>query len=211
MSDFLSREADFLGGEFSSSHKTDIGLGDDIDFDRAASAFPDISLDGIGDIPTQAPVLAARANSGFSFDDFDSPVEKDSAVKVTGDDELDKFKNEFPDIQVPQVCHAGHCGWRTDSLGYVICTHISAFLCTRRGSSLSIVFCMFFTVILILFAAPFTSSRSTTFIRGNLRTSAPSLRILLYPHSKPTHRRGGAAGDQVRSHPLLLSYRLTEL
>lgn len=113
MSDFLSREADFLGGEFSSSHKTDIGSGDDIDFERAASAFPDISLEGIGDIPTAAPALG---NSGFSFDDFDSPLEKDSAVKVTGDDELDKFQNEFPDIQVPQVCHAGHCGWRTDSL-----------------------------------------------------------------------------------------------
>lgn len=137
MSDFLSREADFLGGEFSSSHKTDIGSGDDIDFERAASAFPDISLEGIGDIPT--PALAAQTNSSFSFDDFDSPLEKDSAVKVTGNDELEKFQNEFPDIQVPQVCHAGHCVWRTDSLAYVICTHVSAFLFTRRGSPLFIV------------------------------------------------------------------------
>ena len=104
MTDLFSREADFLGGEFSSSHKTDIGSGDDIDFERAASAFPDISLDGIGDIPTPAPAGAARANNSFSFDDFDSPLETDSAVKVTGDDELDKFQNEFPDIQVPQVC-----------------------------------------------------------------------------------------------------------
>lgn len=102
MTDLFSREADFLGGEFSSSHKTDIGSGDDIDFERAASAFPDISLDGLGDIPTPAAALAGRANNSFSFDDFDSPVEKDSAVKVTGDDELDKFQNEFPDIQVPQ-------------------------------------------------------------------------------------------------------------
>lgn len=77
--------------------------GDEIDFDRAASAFPDISLDGEGDIPipTQAPVR--QASSGFSFDDFEAPpVQRDTAVKVTGDDELEKFQSEFPDINVGQ-------------------------------------------------------------------------------------------------------------
>ena len=72
-------------------------------------------------------------------------------------------------------------------------------------------FCTFLRVILIFFAAPFASSRSTTFIRGNLRTSSPTLRILLHSYSKSTHRRGGAAGDQVRSHSLLSPYLLTEL
>ncbi|KAG6857747.1 hypothetical protein H0H87_004163 [Tephrocybe sp. NHM501043] len=72
-----------------------------IDFDRAASAFPDISLDGDGDIPvpTQTNHIA-QTTSGFSFDDFDAP--RDNAVKVTGDDELEKFQNEFPDIDIGQ-------------------------------------------------------------------------------------------------------------
>ncbi|KAG5645408.1 hypothetical protein DXG03_006232 [Asterophora parasitica] len=73
---------------------------DEIDFDRAASAFPDISLDGEGEIP-QAPPAARQDSSGFSFDDFDAPPIQ-NAVKVTGDDELEKFQNEFPDIDVGQ-------------------------------------------------------------------------------------------------------------
>lgn len=67
------------------------------DFDRAASAFPDISLDG--DIPTTSPPLnsgSAAPPGGFSFDSFDAP-----AVKVTGDDEFEKFEDQFPDIGVP--------------------------------------------------------------------------------------------------------------
>ena len=74
---------------------------DDIDFDRAASAFPDISLDGSGDIPIPA-APPARQDSGFAFD-FDAapPARKETAVKVTGDDEIDKFESEFPDIDVP--------------------------------------------------------------------------------------------------------------
>jgi hypothetical protein len=80
---------------------------DDIDFDRAASAFPDISLDGEVDftVPSQPPVVTKSSGSGFSFDDFDSPpTHKDTVVKVTGDDEMEKFKSEFPDIDVGQVC-----------------------------------------------------------------------------------------------------------
>ncbi|KAJ7593772.1 clathrin light chain-domain-containing protein [Mycena floridula] len=71
---------------------------DDIDFDAAASAFPDISLDGSGDIPAM-PTMA-HTSSGFSFDDFDTPAEP---VKVTGDDEIEKFENEFPEIDVAPV------------------------------------------------------------------------------------------------------------
>jgi hypothetical protein len=78
---------------------------DDIDFDRAASAFPDISLDGITDIPSLStfgggggPI--ARSTSGFSFDDFDTAPQ--SAVTVTGTDEIEKFENEFPEIPVPK-------------------------------------------------------------------------------------------------------------
>ncbi|KAF5355568.1 hypothetical protein D9758_006340 [Tetrapyrgos nigripes] len=73
---------------------------DDIDFDKAASAFPDISLDGEGDIPSIPAVPAAsNSNNSFSFDDFDDkPIQP---VKVTGDDEIEKFESEFPDIEIP--------------------------------------------------------------------------------------------------------------
>ncbi|KAM6502627.1 clathrin light chain [Amanita muscaria] len=71
---------------------------DEIDFDRAATAFPDISLDGEGDIPS-IPIQPARSNTGFSFDAFD-PVSNDTPVKVTGDDEIEKFESDFPDIDV---------------------------------------------------------------------------------------------------------------
>lgn len=79
--------------------------GDDIDFDRAASAFPDISLDGEGDIPIPSqglPAASRNDSTGFSFDDFDAP-QTHTDVKVTGDDEIDKFENEFPDIDLGQV------------------------------------------------------------------------------------------------------------
>ncbi|KAJ3847877.1 clathrin light chain-domain-containing protein [Lentinula lateritia] len=78
---------------------------DDIDFDRAASAFPDISLDDIGDMPalptTTSPAAPVPSSSGFSFDDFDSPTPAAAPVKVTGDDDIEKFESEFPDIDIP--------------------------------------------------------------------------------------------------------------
>ncbi|KAK7057649.1 clathrin light chain [Favolaschia claudopus] len=72
------------------------GAGDEIDFDAAASQFPDISLDG--DIPS-LPATATRSTSDFFSPDFDAP--RDTVVKVTGDDEIEKFSSEFPDIEVP--------------------------------------------------------------------------------------------------------------
>lgn len=100
MEDFLSRESQVLGGQFSS--------GDDIDFDRAASAFPDISLDGSGDIPTPtlggAPVLSHQTSTSSyaDFDEFSTPPPHND-VKVTGDDEIEQFESQFPDLDVPIV------------------------------------------------------------------------------------------------------------
>lgn len=100
MTDFLSRESELLGGQFSS--------GDDIDFDRAASAFPDISLDGSSDIPTPtlggAPALSQQTSTSSygDFDDFATPPPH-ADVKVTGDDEIEQFESQFPDIDVPVV------------------------------------------------------------------------------------------------------------
>jgi hypothetical protein len=72
---------------------------DDFDFDKASSTFPDISLDGEGDFPS-AP--APAPNRGFSFNDFDSSL-VGTEVKVTGDDEIDKFEDQFPELDVGQV------------------------------------------------------------------------------------------------------------
>ena len=113
MSDFLSREADILGNEFSTSLHRPTGS-DDIDFDRAASAFPDIDIDG--DFSQPPTIVAARTSSGFSFDDFGTPPS--SQVKVTGDDDFDTFESDFPEIDAGQVsrhsslelgCSPGNC------------------------------------------------------------------------------------------------------
>jgi len=102
MSDFLDREEDVLGGEFTSSAPGP-GLSSgfngttDIDLNAAAAAFPDISLDGSGDIPLPAVSAPSQpAQGAFSFDAFSPRPVHD--VKVTGDDELDKFEEQFPDL-----------------------------------------------------------------------------------------------------------------
>ncbi|KAJ6491753.1 clathrin light chain [Mycena vitilis] len=82
---------DFLNSSFT-------GGGDEIDFDAAASQFPDIDLDG--DIPTLPPT-ASHTNtntSDFFLDEFEAP--RETVVKVTGDDEIEKFSSEFPEIDV---------------------------------------------------------------------------------------------------------------
>jgi len=75
------------------------------ELERAASAFPDIGFDGSGDIPTVSSNNNSNAagGSGFSFDDFDDIPGTHEAppVTVTGDDEIEKFENEFPEIDVP--------------------------------------------------------------------------------------------------------------
>ncbi|KAJ7072751.1 clathrin light chain [Mycena amicta] len=77
--------------------------GGDIDFDAAAAQFPDISLDG--DIPA-APIPARSTTMGSSssandFLAFDPQPPRETAVKVTGDDDIEKFSSDFPDIEVP--------------------------------------------------------------------------------------------------------------
>ena len=106
MSDFLSRESDILGNEFSTTLHRPTGS-DDIDFDRAASAFPDIDIDS-GDFIQSSqpppPIVAARTSSGFSFDNFGSPPpSQNNPVKVTGDDDFDTFESDFPEIDTGQV------------------------------------------------------------------------------------------------------------
>lgn len=114
MTDFLARESELLGEDFGTPTGGTFATADggDIDFDAAASQFPDISLDGSGDFPTLSsapPAVSAptKSSGGFSFDGFDdSPLPKEripTEVKVTGDDEISKFESEFPDIEVPEV------------------------------------------------------------------------------------------------------------
>lgn len=78
-------------------------MDDDFDFDRAASAFPDISLDGEGDVPSLPAASAPPLSSGFSFDDFGTPRQSFADVKVTGDDEIEQFEDQFPELDLGQV------------------------------------------------------------------------------------------------------------
>lgn len=102
MTDFLSRESELLGESFGSPTPVNgSGNVDDIDFDAAASAFPDISLDGTGDIPTPAPAAPQVSSDPLSFDGFSAPPrQRTTEVKVTGDDEIERFEDQFPDIEV---------------------------------------------------------------------------------------------------------------
>ncbi|KAF7296043.1 Clathrin light chain [Mycena kentingensis (nom. inval.)] len=72
--------------------------GDEIDFDAAAAQFPDISLDG--DIPA-APIPARTNTVGSASSDFLAFSPRQTAVKVTGDDEIEKFSSEFPELDIP--------------------------------------------------------------------------------------------------------------
>jgi hypothetical protein len=103
MSDFPD-----LGSEFTTAPSSAVSASGDIDFDRAASAFPDISLDGDDIIPSTFDTFSTPTNDGgsggFSFDDFDTPPkQKVTDVKVTGDDEIEKFEDQFPDIDMNRI------------------------------------------------------------------------------------------------------------
>lgn len=96
--DFLAREAAVLGTTFSPNATSPSG---DIDFDAAVSAFPDLDLDG--DAPIPQPVTRSAANDDLldGFGSFGGGSLTNGAghdVKVTGDDEVDRFESEFPDI-----------------------------------------------------------------------------------------------------------------
>jgi hypothetical protein len=87
---------------------TDLLNDADIDFDHAASAFPEISLDGEGDFPafSSPPPASNIPTAGpFDLDAFGSPAPPAREVKVTGhdDDEIEKFESEFPELDMPQV------------------------------------------------------------------------------------------------------------
>ena len=82
---------------------------DDVDeLSRAASAFPaldDDDLDGFGSLTTAAP--APIQNIGSEPLDFDfDPLPASSAppVRITGDDEVQKFEDQFPDIGEVSSC-----------------------------------------------------------------------------------------------------------
>ena len=101
MSDFFSRESELLGeGQLPPATASTVGV-EDIDLDLAASAFPDISLDGSGDIPTPVPVPISteKVAGSFSFDSFPEPTRATTTeVKITGNDEIERFEDQFPDI-----------------------------------------------------------------------------------------------------------------
>lgn len=167
--DFLARESELLGDEFSiptntgGSFATATG-GEEIDFDAAASAFPDISLDGDVSIPEPVAPPAAAPNRGFSFDDFEPPRERTTEVKVTGDDEIEKFESEFPEIDLPSVSgvqspHRRLCSW---CIYYIGAAHIHL-----------------------------TTHSAKLWRNTSLRSSPATLSIRVYSHLEPASGGGG--------------------
>ena len=166
---------------------------DEIDFDRAASAFPDISLDGDADIPipSQAPPLAAQnGGSGFSFDDFDTPSTfQDTAVKVTGDDEIEKFESEFPDIDVGQV--SSGLPFQDSILPckqqlYQTSGHYKGNCPFGWAAFVSICINQSRQVLILYTAAPVPTSAATIFWR-NLCPTASVVCVLIDSNLEPTH------------------------
>ncbi|KAJ6593364.1 clathrin light chain-domain-containing protein [Mycena capillaripes] len=81
---------DFLNSSFTG------GGDEEIDFDAAASQFPALDGDdGILDVPAVAP-RSNTTNDFFLDDSFDAP--RETVVKVTGDDVIEEFSNQFPEI-----------------------------------------------------------------------------------------------------------------
>lgn len=75
-------------------------FGEDDDFERAQSAFPELDDDfgGFGDAPAAPAPIPSIASEplDFSFDPL--PASNAPPVKVTGDDEIEKFESQFPDL-----------------------------------------------------------------------------------------------------------------
>lgn len=174
MSDFLQRESEILGSEFASTNATGDSFatagGDEIDFDRAASAFPDISFDGSSEIPTSNPSVTngtgtTAVTNGFSFDDFDTPPRGNTEVKVTGDDEIEKFENEFPDIDVPQVRWSSLC--LHTAYSNLASRYAALLLCCVVPAHFHVTFC--------------TELRCCS----SLRPSSAAIGLLQHPHLEP--------------------------
>jgi len=101
--DFLTREQAILGGSFSPTGAQGTSS---IDFDAAVSAFP--ALDDFEGQGQAAPPSSLGNGLGDGFGDFETVPSFNALpaavtdVKVTGDDELEQFESQFPDLGV--VC-----------------------------------------------------------------------------------------------------------
>lgn len=96
--DFLAREAAVLGSSFSPTHAG--GFGGDVDLEHAASAFPELDFEN-PDAPVPAitsPSSYASAPNGL-LDGFGDFEDVGHSVKVTEDDDVGRFQNDFPELE----------------------------------------------------------------------------------------------------------------
>lgn len=75
-------------------------FGDIDELERAASAFPALEddLDGFSSGPAAPAPLTTLSSAPLDFDFDPLPASNAPPVKITGDDEIEKFENQFPDI-----------------------------------------------------------------------------------------------------------------
>lgn len=82
------------------SDSTMAAFGDDDDFERAQSAFPELDDDfgGFGNAPVAPAPISSIASEPLDFSFDPVPASNAPPVKVTGDDEIEKFESQFPDL-----------------------------------------------------------------------------------------------------------------
>lgn len=108
--DFLAREQAILGDSFSPTGPS--GGSGEVDFDLAASAFPDLD-DFDGAVPPAASLTNGASVNGLGdgFGDFENvsappasfsaPLPPPSTdVKVTGDEVVEQFESQYPDLDL---------------------------------------------------------------------------------------------------------------
>lgn len=98
-SEFLRREQAALGHDASSFNESTLNsLTDQPDFERSASAFPDLENgDDVFDSQSNSPIIAAPRGGGAG-----AGVGGDH-VSVTGNNEFSAFESQFPAVEVSPV------------------------------------------------------------------------------------------------------------
>jgi hypothetical protein len=94
-SDFLKREQAALGNDATNFNSTS-SASNDHDFERSASAFPD--LDGGDDVfqtsPPGVPSIVIPSSASTL---------RNEHVSVTGDNEFSAFESQFPEVEVSPI------------------------------------------------------------------------------------------------------------
>lgn len=149
---------------------------------------------------TTSPAAPVPSSSGFSFDDFDSPTPAAAPVKVTGDDDIEKFESEFPDIDIPvSSCLVGDKGCRTyvSRTEYCYPNILSKFALNSSIRPLPVVALSTRSLCALVISSSNDAPNLTTFFWLCLRPYTPTISLSLNADYSSGNPRGGARSHQV--------------